>query len=324
MKKTVTIFVLFFILLILSGCSEKSDVKILTLAHGMNPKHPVSVAIEYFAELVEKESDGEIKIKIFPNEELGNEPDLIQQVQLGCLDMAKTNSSTLESFIPEYGVLSIPYLFDNDEQYWRVLKGEIGKGILKSGEIYGLKGLTFYDAGARSFYTTNTPILKPDDLKGLKIRTQSSVISIEMIKVLGGSPTPLPFGELYTALQQKVIDGAENNTPSLYTTRQYEVCKYYSLDEHSRPADVLMISQVTWERLSENIKNILLDAVEKSLEFQIDLWKKQSKSDLEKMKENGLEVFEVDKKPFQEKVEPMYDNLSLKMRGLVEYIKSLE
>ena len=301
------------------------DQIVLTLAHGMNPNHPVAVGMRFFAKRVKELSNNKMVIHIFPNEQLGNEVDLTQQVQLGCIDMTKTSASAMENFISEFAVLSLPYIFTNEKHFWKVLRGPIGQSILDSGESVGLQGLTFYDAGARSFYTRNKHIKKPEDLVGMKIRTQSSPVAIEMIKILGGSPTPIPYGSLYTALQSGVVDGAENNIPSLYSSRQFETVKYYSLDEHTRTPDILMISKIVWDKLPQISRKILLDAAEESLDYQIDLWNKVSVTDLAKIEKNGVKVLKVDKKPFQEKVKPMYNKYKgTKIGTLINKIKEAE
>ena len=303
----------------------KGDQMVLTLGHGMNPKHPVAVAMRFFVKRVGELSINKIKINIFPNEQLDNEVDLTQQVQLGCIDMTKTSASALESFISEFTVLSLPYLFTDAEHFWKVLRGSIGQSILDSGQSVGLQGLIFYDAGARSFYTRNKPVLKPKDLVGMKIRTQSSATAIEMVKIMGGSPTPIPYGSLYTALQEGVVDGAENNIPSLYSSRQFEAVKYYALDEHTRTPDVLMISKIVWDKLPKVARQILLEAAVESLNFQIDLWNKVSKDELVKIEKSGVKVLNVDKKPFQEKVKPMYDKYKkTKIGKLINLIKEAE
>jgi tripartite ATP-independent transporter DctP family solute receptor len=342
---TVTLFIIVFFAIInpLSGFVDNTSQKtentnkyskqlariddqiVLTLAHGMNPKHPVAIGMRFFAKRVEELSNRKIKINIFPNEQLGNEVDLTQQVQLGCIDMTKTSASAMENFISEFAVLSLPYIFTNEKHFWKVLRGPIGQSILDSGQSVGLQGLTYYDAGARSFYTRNKPIKKPKDLIGMKIRTQSSSTAIEMIKILGGSPTPIPYGSLYTALQSGVVDGAENNIPSLYSSRQFETVKYYSLDEHTRTPDILMISKIVWNKLPQVAREILSVAAEESLDYQIDLWNKVSVEDLAKIEKSGVKVIKVDKKPFQEKVKPMYDKYKgTKIGTLINKIREAE
>ena len=309
-----------FVLLCSCSSSEK-EVKILTFGHGMNPKHPVAVAIRFFAKRVKEMSDGHLIIRVYPNELLGNETDLVQQVQLGCIDLVKTSASSLSSFIPDYAVLNLPYVFKNKIQFWNVIEGPIGKRILNSGCQYGLKGLTFYDGGARSFYTTKKLIKSPADLKGMKIRVQPSAESIQMVKCLGALPTPLAYGELYTALQQGVVDGAENNVPSLYNSRHYEICKFYSLDEHTRVPDVMLISNVIWQDLSPENQKILLAAAKESLDFQKKLWNKQSREEIAIMKKSGVKIINVDKKPFQEKVQVMYKKLNPEIKNLADSIR---
>ena len=240
-----------------TACSKKApDVTVLKLAHGLDTNHPVHKAMEFMAQKASEKSAGKLRVDIYPSEQLGTERECIEQLQLGALDMTKTSSSPLESFLPQIKVLGLPYLFTDSEHYWKVLLGPIGKELLDAGKPVGLKGLCFYDAGARSFYSTNKPILHPDDLKGMKIRTQQSPMAIQMIDALGGSATPISWGELYTSLQQGDVDGAENNEPSLYTSNHYEVCKHYSLDEHTMVPDVVLVSTVVWNRLSPQHQSV--------------------------------------------------------------------
>jgi tripartite ATP-independent transporter DctP family solute receptor len=183
----------------------------------------------YMGEQLSIKSEGQLELKIYPNQQLGTERQLVELLQIGSLGMTKVSSATLESFAPAMQVLSLPYLFRDDAHRDLVLNGPIGRELLLSAEQYWLRGLCFYDAGKRSFYSKEAPIERPEDLVGKKIRTLESAMAIDMIKYFGGSPTPLAYGELYTALQQGVVDMAENNPPSLYTSRHYEVCKFYSL-----------------------------------------------------------------------------------------------
>ncbi|NLT77575.1 MAG: TRAP transporter substrate-binding protein, partial [Planctomycetes bacterium] len=214
---------------------------VLKLAHGLPTAHPVHEAMLFMAERVAARSDGRMKVEVFPSEQLGTEKECIEALQLGYLAMTKTSSAPMEGFVPKMRIFGVPYLFRDADHLWKVLNGPIGKELLLAGEAKRLRGLCYYDAGARSFYTKDRPIETPADLTGLKIRVQNSVMSMRMVQAMGGSPTPIPWGELYTALDQGVVDGAENNAPSLRTSRHYEVCKYYILDEHTCLPDIVVI-----------------------------------------------------------------------------------
>jgi tripartite ATP-independent transporter DctP family solute receptor len=291
----------------ITACSDKSNVKIIKLGHGLDISHPVHKSMVYMSEQLSKKSHGKLRIQIYPNQQLGTERELVELLQIGSLGITKVSASVLENFAPSYSVLSIPFIFDSDQHRFNVLEGEVGKEILNDGVDYWFQGLCFYDAGSRSFYTKDKPIKTPDDLKGLKIRVMESQTAMDMVHALGGSPTPISFGELYTALQQGVVDGAENNPPSFYSSRHYEVCKYYTIDEHSSVPDVLIISTHVWNRLSKQEKEWVQAAANESAIYQKQLWKQASDEAMEKVKEAGVEIIYPDKRLFQKKVEKMYD-----------------
>jgi TRAP-type C4-dicarboxylate transport system substrate-binding protein len=188
-----------------------------------------------------------------------------------------------------------------------VLAGPAGREILAAGEPVGLKGLCFYDAGARSFYTRNKNIETPADLKGLKIRVQKSEMAIKMIVAMGGSATPIDWGELYTSLQQGVVDAAENNPPSFYSSMHFEVCKYYILDEHTRCPDVLMISTFVWNKLSPEFQRIIQESADESVIYQRQLWGKKEKESLEAVEKAGVIVTHPDKTPFREATKSLWE-----------------
>lgn len=258
------------------------------------------------SELVEQRSNGELKIEIYPSQQLGTERELVELLQIGSVGITKVASTTLENFAPSYQVFGIPFIFRDDEHRFNVLEGAIGQQVLEDGEDYWFRGLCYYDAGSRSFYTKEKPVMTPDDLDGLKIRVMESRSAMEMVSTLGGSPTPLAWGELYTALQQGVVDGAENNAPSFYLSRHYEVSKYYTINQHTAVPDVLIISTHIWNSLSEEHKQILQQAALESAEYQKTLWAEASAEALAAVKEAGVEVIYPDKTPFQEKVAPIY------------------
>ncbi len=291
----------------LMGCEPfDNEIRSLKVAHGLNIDHPVHKAMEYMAERALEKSDSTLIIDIYPSEQLGNEKECIEQLQLGILSMTKVSSSPLESFVPKIKVLALPYLFRDNDHKWRVFNGPIGKELLLSVAPKGLRGVCFYDAGARSFYTKEKPILHPDDLDGLKIRVQQSPMAIQMVDALGGSATPIPWGELYTALQQGVVDGAENNAPSLYTSRHYEVAEHYSLDEHTMVPDVLLISTLVWESLSEFHQTCLQEAADESVPYQRKLWEDFVKESMREMQEKGLNVYRPEKEPFMERAKAVH------------------
>jgi tripartite ATP-independent transporter DctP family solute receptor len=313
-------------LIFLFGCVAKSDVTVIKLAHGLDPTHPVHKAMEFMAEKVKEKSNGKMQIDIYPSQQLGTERQCVELLQIGSLGMTKISASVMENFSPLYTVFSLPYVFRDEKHAFDVLDSEIGKRILLSSEKYLLRGLCYYDAGSRSFYTINKPIYTPKDLDGLKIRTQESQTSVKLVNALGGSATPIAWGELYTALQQGVVDGAENNPPSFYLSKHYEVCKYYSLDEHTSVPDVLIISTKIWNSLSKEEQKWLQEAVDESTIYQRKIWKEASQHALEEVQKAGVKVIHPDKKPFEEKIQSMYEEYKSKPQiyNLLQEIKRFE
>lgn len=275
------------------------DARILKLAHGLDTTHPVHMGMERMKERLEELSGDRLAIDIYPSGVLGSEVQCIEQLQSGELAMTKTSTAAMESFIPELGIFGVPYLFDDEAHFWEVLEGEVGKDLLSVGRGIGLVGLCYYDAGSRNFYSTKKPIRTPDDLKGMKIRVQNSRMAIAMIETLGGSPTPIAFGELYSALAQGVVDGAENNPPSFESSRHYEECKYFTPDAHTRVPDLLMISSEVWDSLSEREQGWLQQAADESAVYQRKLWAVKTKESLANVQAAGVEIMDCDQSEFQ-------------------------
>ncbi|MFC6998934.1 TRAP transporter substrate-binding protein [Rufibacter roseus] len=290
-----------------SSCKKIKDTTEIKLAHALEVTHPVHLAMLFMAEKVKEKSGGKMVLEIYPNAQLGSERECLELLQIGSLGMTKVSAAVLESFSPNYKVLSLPYIFKTKEHYYRVLESSIGDQFLAEGEKYWFKGLTFYDAGSRSFYSTRKPINRPEDLKGMNIRVQLSPTAIAMINAFGGAATPTAWGELYTALQQGVVDGAENNLPSFYLSRHYEVSKYLSLNEHTMVPDVLMVSTVVWDQLNDQEKKWLQEAADESAVVQRQLWAKAEAEALAAVKKAGVEVSYPDKEPFSKLVEPLYE-----------------
>jgi tripartite ATP-independent transporter DctP family solute receptor len=327
--KRVILLCLFIYLIsaIFLGCRKQDDSRpevVLKLAHSLDVTHPVHKAMVYMAEKAGEKSSGRMEIQIFPSEQLGTEKENIEALQLGYLAMTKISTAVMEGFVPRMRVFGIPYLFRDSEQYWKVLKGPVGKDLLAAGKSKGLRGLCFYDAGSRSFYAKKE-INSPEDLKGMKIRVMNSVMSMKMVEAMGGSPTPIPWGELYTALEQGVVDAAENNPPSFRTSRHYEVCKYYTLDEHTRLPDILIISERVWDNLKPEFQRILQEAVDESVEYQRVIWAEAEEADMKTVQDAGVKVIHPNKNPFKESVGSVWKEFEgTEIGGLIKQIQEVK
>lgn len=282
---------------------------ILRLAHVLDSGHPVHEGMVHFARRLEELSGGKVVVPIFPNGQLGSEPETLEQAQNGALALVKTSAAAMEGFVPEMATFGMPYLFRDEAHYWDVLMGGIGDEFLGMGARVGLLGICYYDAGARSFYTVRRPVLHPSDLQGQKVRVLPSRTAMDMVSTFGGSPVPVPWGELYTALQQGMVDGAENNPPSLLSSRHYEVAKHYSLNEHVRVPDILVISDLIWQRLGPEVRDWVMRAARESTEYQREVWRRESDAALEALQEAGVIVHRPDSGPFQEAAAPLLENV---------------
>ena len=313
----------FLIFVFFISCSNDRDVKIIRLGHGLSTTHSVHKAMVFMDSVIKLQSKGKMRIQIYPSEQLGTERQCLELLQIGSLDMTKVSAGSLENFSPNIKVFGLPFLFRDREHSYSVLDSDIGSDLLSGTEKYWLKGLAYYDAGARSFYTREKKIHNPNDLNGLKIRVMESKTAFDMVKILGGSPTPISYGELYTSLQQGVVDGAENNPPSFYLSKHYEVCKFYTLDEHTILPDVLLMSTHTWNSLNKQQKEWVNNSVKLSVIEQRKLWAKSEKESLEAVKEAGVEIIIPDKKLFVEQSKNIFESYksNSELYNFIERIK---
>ncbi|MDA3881422.1 MAG: TRAP transporter substrate-binding protein [Prolixibacteraceae bacterium] len=320
------LLILPLVVIFLSGCQLKEEKTVLKLAHGLEPSHPVHKGMVAMAKRLDVISEGKMAIDIYPSGQLGSEQQNVEMLQIGSLAITKVSAAVLESFTDNFQVLGLPYIFRSKQHSFNVLDGDIGKELLLSTEKFKVRGLCFYDAGSRSFYTLNKPIKTPDDLQGMKLRVMKSQTAMELVRAMGGSPTPISWGELYTALQSGVVDGAENNPPSFYTSHHYEVCKYYSLNEHTMVPDVLIVSTVIWNKLTDQEKEWLQQAADESVPSQREVWAQSEKESLEKVQKAGVIINYPDKEPFAKKVEPMIESYRAKpeLFDLIQRIKAVE
>lgn len=309
------------------SCSSEKETTVLHLGHSLPRSHPVHQGILVFQQAVETKSGGALKVKIFPDSQLGSEREVLELLQIGSVAATKVSAATLSNFVPEYHLLGVPYLFRDKQHLFNVLEGEIGKSILEKGSKFWLRGLCYYDAGSRSFYTSEKAIRTPEDLKGLKIRVMNNQMAVNMVNAMGASATPLAYSELYTALQQGVVDGAENNPPSFVASNHYEISKFYTIDQHSFVPDILLISTKFWDNLSEDEKSWVQEAADESAGAQRVYWDLAVEESMKIAKEAGVEIIIPDKSLFAEKTAAVMKEFVQnypEMEALIEQIKKNE
>ncbi len=315
--------VFLFFLILLCSCGEIQHRKVLYFAHALPTSHPVHKGIVAMQARLNELSGGKLQIKIFPDGQLGAEREVLELLQIGSVAMTKVSAAPMSNFAPEYQLLGIPYLFRDSDHLFNVLEGEVGKKLLEGGSDYLLRGLCFYDAGSRSFYSKKRPIRTPDDLNGMKIRVMNDQMSVDMVNVLGASATPMAYGELYTALQQNVVDGAENNIPSFVTSNHYEVCKYYSFDEHTMTPDVVVIGTKFWDRLTDQEKEWLQAAADESVVKEKQYWQETVKENMKLLQKANVNFIYPDKELFVAKSRSVLEKMMKdpKMWKMIEKIK---
>lgn len=292
--------------------TQGHPVRTLKFAHALPTSHPVHAGIVHMADRVKELSEGRMELIIFPSGQLGDETKCIEQVQMGTLAMTKTSSAPMGNFLGIMKVFSLPYLFDDAKHYWHVLEGEIGDEMLNllekrdDGHPSGFVGLGYFDSGSRNFYSTH-PIRSPADMIGKKYRVMQDPVAMDLVQAFGGSPTPIPWGELYTALKQGVVDGAENNPPSIVSSRHSEVCKFYTPNEHTRIPDIVIMSEKTWQQLTPQEQEWLNIAMREATMFQRALWEKSTNESLDQMRSEGVEILEPDLEAFRSSVSSVID-----------------
>lgn len=290
--------------------------------------YPNTVAMDKFAELLKEKSGGKITLKMYHSGTLGSQPDAIEQVRIGGLEIANFNMGPIGPIVPEANVVSLPFIFKDTDHMWRVLDGQAGEMINAGLAKKGLISLAWYDAGSRSFYNSKKPIQVPADVTGMKVRVMNNDLYSGMISALGGNPSPMAFAEVYQSLKTGVVDGAENNWPSYESTGHYEVAGFHSNSQHLIIPEILAINADVYNALSDEDKKIVKEAAVESAALQRDLWKKREKASMEKVIAGGVKANEIpDKSAFQAAMVPVYDkyladNPSLK--PLVELIQKTD
>ncbi len=286
--------------------------------------YPTVEAVKYMGKVLGEQTKNHLGVKVYPSGTLGTEKDNIEQLKIGGLDMMRINVGPLNSVVPETIVTALPFVFRSTEHMRKVLDGPIGDEILASMEAQGLVGLAFYDSGARSFYTGKKPIRTLADIKGMKIRVQQSDLFVAMLEALGANATPMPYGEVYTALKTGIVDGAENNWPSYESSRHYEAAKYYSLTEHSLAPEVLVFSKKVWDTLPKEDQLAIRKAAKESVPYMRKLWDEREVNARKTVEAAGTQVSAVaNKQEFIDAMKPVYAQFANtpKLQSLVRRIQ---
>ena len=287
---------------------EEAPEYVFLYAENQIADYPTTQGANRFAELVSERTDGRIKILVKHDAELGSEMQVIQQMQYGGIAFARISLSQLAEYIPEMNVLQMPYLYSGPEHMWRVLDGEIGDEFLLKTREHDLVGLSWYDAGARNFYSTS-PISCLEDIKGMNIRVQESDMMADMVSALGANPSKIVYSEVYSAIEQGIVDGAENNWPSYEAMRHYIVARYYTIDEHTRVPELQICSKAVWDKLDENDRKIIEECARESALYERTLWAEREKSSREVAEKSGITVIELspeEKLRFREAMKSVY------------------
>ncbi len=298
---------------------------VLTLSHGLSETHSVHIAMTEFAQLVEERTQGRVQIKIYPNGQLGSETESMEQLMAGVVSMTKISAPGLATYEDAYHTFGLPYIFDDTQDFYNVMDSDQMRDFFLSTEDDGFVTLTYYTSGARSFYTKDKAIRTPEDLKGLKIRVQDMKSQTDMLKALGGIPVAMSYGDVYTALQTGIIDGTENNETALTIGKHGEICKYYSYDEHAMIPDVLVMSAKVWNTISEEDREIILNAAYESTESHKIAWDEATKQAIAEAEDMGVTfVDDVDKDAFRAATSSMVEEYRKEYAGVDQLLTIIE
>ncbi len=280
---------------------------VLTAADVHVDGYPTVEAVRWMGRRIEQETDGRISLRMYHSGQLGRESDVIDLARFGALDIVRVSFGAVNNPFPLTQILSLPYIFESVGHLRRVVDGPVGEAVRASFAKRGLVGLAIYDAGARSFYNTARPVSHPRDLTGLKLRVPPSDSFIRLVRTLGANPTPLPYGEVYSALQTRLIDGAENNWRSFHSSRQFEVARHWAETEHSRLPEALLLSRRRFDTWSARDQEIVLAAARDSVAYMRSLWDKTEAESRAKAIASGVQVTEVDRAAFRRAASPVLD-----------------
>lgn len=313
---------------VLPACTQEQTTipeYVLTYADNQPANYPTALGAQKFAKRVEESTQGNIVIQTKFGGEYGSEEEVLAQMSFGGIDFARLSLSSLADELPALNVLQLPYLYEDSDHMWRILDGDIGEAFLQVFEQKDLIGLSWYDAGARSFYSDDKPIRSPEDLKGLTVRVQDSQIVVDMVKLLGATPVTLPYSDVYSAFETGQIDAAENNWSSYEAMDHYKVAKYYTVDEHSRVPEVQLASGKTWAKFSEEEQSIILECAKESSRYERRLWAQWETSARPSVIAKGCEEIVLSEEAlaqFREIVQPLYEKYCADYMDVIDQIQN--
>lgn len=295
---------------------------VLRLAENQPSDYPTTLGDKEFARLVEERTQGRILIEVYEGGQLGDELSVTEQVEFAAIDFARLSISSLTEFEKSMGVLMLPYIYRDKDHMFRVLEGPIGEKILANLEkSSGIVGLGWLDAGTRNFYNTKKEIKSPEDMKGLKIRSQGTALMMDLIAAVGASPVAIAYGEVYSALQTGVIDGAENNWPSFEASKHYEVAKFFTIDEHIRIPELILTSKKVMEKLSIEDQKIVRQAAKEAAIFERQEWLNREEISRKKIENSGVKITTLKSNAaFKEKVKSLYDKYGADYKDIINEI----
>jgi tripartite ATP-independent transporter DctP family solute receptor len=269
--------------------------------------YPTVQAVRWMSDRIAAQTHGRLRIRVYFAGQLGRESDTVDLARFGALDITRVNFAPLNNAFRSTRVFSLPYVFESVEHMRRAVDGRPGAAVLAEFQRRELVGLAIYDAGSRSFYNVRRPVHEPRDLHGLKIRVPPSDIFIDAIAALGGNPTPLPFGEVYSAMQTHLIEGAENNWRTFHTSRQFEVAHYWSQTDHSYSPEALLLSRRTYDALSPPDREIVMEVARESVPYMRTLWDRMEAESRAAVLAAGVKSNDVDLPAFRNAAVPIHE-----------------
>ncbi|MEE9501221.1 MAG: TRAP transporter substrate-binding protein [Candidatus Aminicenantaceae bacterium] len=314
--KCLLLLILLGLIVLGIACQSKSEkTYLIKIGQGQTPGEPQIKAMELFKEIVEGKTAGKLRVEVYPNNQLGNQRDVTEGIQLGTIQMASI-SSPMAGFVPESNLFELPFLFENRDHFYAVLDSEIGEGLKPAFARRGFYLLGYFDVGVRHIMTVNQPIHSFNDMEGLKIRTMENPVHLDALRAFGANPIPMAYGELYTALEQGVIDGAEAANTNYYAKKFFEPAPYWAQVGWIHLVEYVIVSRYFFERLPDEYKQIIEDAAQTIITQERQWYSENDIEFLESLKDEGVQVTYPEREPFREASRKVYQTWADKVGSM--------